>query len=213
MGASAVQVFENPNDYFIVMSDPGQRVLHRLMQWGFAPRICTQLPHAEPSIGCRPRRSRASCAGVENAIWGSAMGDRVVTTPIAPTIGFVGCEAAIEWLQQVLDFEVTALFRDADGMIPHAQLAWRGGAINVCDTTPEDKTGPVSVALTAEDRTAVDVLYERAVAARADVQGAPEEAFTGHYRFQVRDSHGNRWNVGTAWINSDKALSLPQRVV
>ena len=141
------------------------------------------------------------------------MGDRVVTTSVAPTIGFVGCERAIEWLQRVLDFEVTALFRDEDGTIPHAQLAWRGGAINVCDATPDDQSGPVSVALTAEDRSAVDALYERAVAAGGDVQAAPEEVFTGHYRFQVRDSYGNRWNVGTAWINSDKALALPQRVI
>lgn len=141
------------------------------------------------------------------------MGERVVTVPIAPTLGYVGCDEAVEWLQAVLGFELTALFREEDGSIVHAQLAWRGGAINVCEATTEGKLPSASIALTAADRSEVDAIYERAMAAGADVRGAPEEAFTGHYRFQVRDTQGNRWNVGLPWINSEKALALPQRVL
>lgn len=140
------------------------------------------------------------------------MGDKVLAPAIAPTLGFLDCDRAVTWLQDVLGFEVSALFREDDGSIVHAQLVWRDGAINVYQaTTP--RLGPASLSLTAAGREEVDQMSERAVAAGEELTMAVEESFTGHYRFQVRDPEGNYWNIGNAWINSDKALALPQRVI
>ena len=143
----------------------------------------------------------------------AAMGEKVLTPSIAPTLNFVDADGAIKWLEDVLGFEVSALFRDKDGTIAHAQLVWRDGAINLSQTTPDAKLGPSSIALTAEDESEVDSYYERALRAGGNVVTPPEEAFTGQYRFQARDPDGNRWNVGTPWINGEKALALPQRMI
>ncbi len=140
------------------------------------------------------------------------MGDKVLAPTISPTLGFVDCERAVTWLQEVLGFEVSALFREDDGSIVHAQLVWRDGAINVYQaTTP--RLGPASISLTVASREEVDRMAGRATAAGTELTMPVEESFTGHYRFQVRDPESNYWNVGDAWINSDKALALPQRVI
>ena len=140
--------------------------------------------------------------------------NRTVLAPsIAPTIGYRDADTALEWLTRVLGFEVSALFRDPDGTVPHAQLVWRDGAINICSLPLDQEPTPVSTALTVEDRDGVDAAHSMAVEAGANVTAAPSEAFTGNYRFQVLDPEGNKWNVMIPWIDGPTAKALPARVI
>ena len=68
--------------------------------------------------------------------------------------------------------------------------------------SPWSTVGPASIALAAEHAQAVDALYERAMAAGAEIVRPVHDARTpafpdGSHQFDLRDPGGNLWTVGT----------------
>ncbi len=144
------------------------------------------------------------------------MTTQVTRASVVPGLGYRDAPAAIDWLERVLGFRVTALFREPDGAVAYAQLSWGSGAISL-STRPErprlPETGPSSIALTADDAAAVDRHYERALAAGAEVLLPVEDTFYGSHGFSLRDPEGNLWHVGTPHLETEVSRSLPQRVI
>jgi uncharacterized glyoxalase superfamily protein PhnB len=125
---------------------------------------------------------------------------------LTPTIPYSDVAGAIRWLTDVLGFRAAGVYAAPDGSIVFAQLVWRTGVVFVSGRAPEDnpwvKVGPASIALAAEDREAVDRLYQRAVATGADIVRSVHDAVTpmfpeGSHQFDLRDPEGNLWTVGT----------------
>lgn len=92
------------------------------------------------------------------------------------------------------------------GGVAFAELFWRTGVVFVSGRPPSDnpwsEVGPASIALAAESAHAVDSLYERAVAAGAEIVRPLHDARTpafpeGSHQFDLRDPGGNLWTVGT----------------
>lgn len=142
------------------------------------------------------------------------MDTQPIIAAITPGLSYRDAQAAMRWLGEVLGFETTVLYQEPDGRVAYAQLAWRDGAISLSSheeggRLPE--SGPSSIALTAADAEAVDRVYERAVAAGAEVMVPIEDTFYGNHGFTLRDPEGNLWSVGTPWLDSDAAKKLPQR--
>jgi uncharacterized glyoxalase superfamily protein PhnB len=142
------------------------------------------------------------------------MNTQTITPSITPGLNYNDAQKAMRWLEDVLGFRVASLYEEPDGRVAFAQLVWQGGAIHL--STREEKrrlpdTGPASIVLTAEDAAAVDRLYERALAAGAEVLRPVEDTFYGNHGFTLRDPEGNLWNVGTPWLHSEAAKTLPQK--
>lgn len=138
-----------------------------------------------------------------------------VSPPIAMGLPSLDAHAEIKWLTEVLGFRLTALFEEPDGGVAHSQLAWKGGAVHVSTRKgpwPEGR-GASSMMLFCDDRAEVNALYQRAVAAGAEVltPWPLEETPYGGYGFTVRDPEGNLWNPGIAFLETEAAKSLPQR--
>ena len=143
------------------------------------------------------------------------MASRRPTIPdVTPNLSYIDAQAAMRWLGEVFGFQTTVLYEEPDGRVAYAQLVWQDGAISLSTREKEGrlpKTGPSSIVLTADDAHAVDLYYERAVAAGAEVMVPLEDTFYGNHGFTLRDPEGNLWSVGTPWIDSDAAKKLPQR--
>ena len=113
---------------------------------------------------------------------------------------------ALAWLTDVLGFRVSAAFHDPAGKLAFAQLVWGNGAIFISGRPPSDNpwaaVGPCSISLVADDEAAVQRIHAQVVAAHADVvresQVSRAPLFpAGSYQFDVRDTEGNLWTVGT----------------
>ena len=115
-----------------------------------------------------------------------------------------------------LGFDLVALYLDLDdGHVRASRLELGAHAVHVSQRRPSD-TGPrhgVGIGVVAEDEAAVDSLYERALAAGAEITLEPEHAITGSYRFGVRDPEGDVWHVSTTWHDKPESLQLPERVI
>ena len=139
-----------------------------------------------------------------------------VGTGVAININAREAKALIQWMQDVLGFDLVALYEDlADGHVRASRLELGNHAVHVSQREP-DSTAPrhgVGIGVIAADEAAVDALYERAVAAGADVVTEREHAATGSYRFAVRDPEGDVWGVSTTWHDRPESLDLPERVI
>ena len=88
------------------------------------------------------------------------------------------------------------------GRIGHAELKLGGGTIMLSDEYPEisyfgpkaAERPPVSIHVYVDD---VDAVYQRALAAGATSQRAPEDQFYGDRSAQIRDPFGNSWFLAT----------------
>lgn len=131
---------------------------------------------------------------------------QAVGPSLTPSVPYDDPSAAVTWLAEVLTFTATHVFRDPSGLVTFAQLVWDTGVVFVSGRASADNpwsvVGPSSISLAAADEAAVDDLYQRALAARADVVRPPQRSRTplfpdGSYQFDVRDPEGNLWTVGT----------------
>ena len=134
------------------------------------------------------------------------MADHVIAPTLVPTVPYDDVATAIDWLVRVLGFRVAASYPGADGRVGFAQLVWRTGVVFVSARAPADNpwaaVGAASIALAAPNAAAVDRLYERAVAAGAEIVRPVHVARTpafpdGSRQFDARDPGGHLWTVGT----------------
>jgi uncharacterized glyoxalase superfamily protein PhnB len=125
------------------------------------------------------------------------------TTVAAPTITIaVACDDArrmIDWMVDLLGFQVGELHEAPDGSVAHARLSWRTGNVFVSDRRPGPwgATGPVVICLADESDAEIDRLYAKARAAGADIIQELEDADYGSHGFGMRDPEGNLWAIGT----------------
>jgi uncharacterized glyoxalase superfamily protein PhnB len=141
------------------------------------------------------------------------MTDVLTHSHITPGLAYGDAQAAIRWLTEVLGFRTSVIYEDGP-RVHFAQLSWAGGAIHVStrDDAPRlPVTGPASIALTAADAASVDALYERAISAGAEILLPLEDTFYGNHGFSLRDPEGHQWHIGTPWLESDAARSMPRR--
>jgi uncharacterized glyoxalase superfamily protein PhnB len=154
------------------------------------------------------------------------MTDRVLsTTPdpvpasiavgVAVSLNARDAKALIHWMQEVLGFNLVALYEDLDdGHVRASRLELGNHAVHVSQRGPSDPAPRnVGMGVVASDESAIDLLYERATRAGAEIVREREHADTGSYRFSVRDPDGDVWGVSTTWHDKPQSLSLPQRII
>jgi uncharacterized glyoxalase superfamily protein PhnB len=112
--------------------------------------------------------------------------------------------AAIDWLSAALGFECTQVDRSEDGRIVHAELRFADGMVMLSSAGGNDygmktarEVGAVTqgVYLIVDD--GIDIHFERAVAAGAEIVRALHRTDYGSRDYAVRDPEGNLWDVGT----------------
>jgi uncharacterized glyoxalase superfamily protein PhnB len=116
-----------------------------------------------------------------------------------PSARYRDPRAAIQWLEGTLGFEREQVIEgDAERPIVHAELRGPDGAMFMLGTAPAEPDaygGPgFGIYVAVEDP---DALYERAVAAGAEIAAGPIDTDYGSRDFSVRDPEGNVWNFGT----------------
>jgi uncharacterized glyoxalase superfamily protein PhnB len=107
------------------------------------------------------------------------------------TLRYGDATAAIEWLQSTLGFRKHAIHKGEDGAIDHAQLAF---GTNLIMLGSRNAGTPQTVYLADPH---AEGLFERAVAAGAEVTRPIADTDYGSREFSVRDPEGNTWAVGT----------------
>lgn len=122
---------------------------------------------------------------------------------VTPYLCVANAAKAIEFYQHVFDAQETMRFVEpGSGRIGHAELKLGSGTIMLSDEYPEmgylgpraAERPPVSIHLLVED---VDAVYQRALAAGATSQRAPEDQFYGDRSAQIRDPFGHSWFLAT----------------
>ena len=108
---------------------------------------------------------------------------------------------AIEFYTKV--FDATEKFRltEPGGRIGHVELDFGGSTLMLSDEYPEyGIRGPKAIGATSvtihihvDD---ADATIRRAVAAGAELEREPQDAFYGERSGCVRDPFGHRWNIG-----------------
>ena len=119
---------------------------------------------------------------------------------IHPVLRYRDAPAAIDWLEQAFGFERHEIHTGEDGTtIVHAEI-WFGDD-EVVGLSSENGSGPFGdhagqgwvYAVVDEP----DPLYERALAAGAEVVMEIADQDYGSRDFSVRDPEGNLWSFGT----------------
>jgi uncharacterized glyoxalase superfamily protein PhnB len=117
-----------------------------------------------------------------------------------PTLKARDARALIRFLVEAFGFEETAVYGEGD-RVDHAQLCWPpGGGIMLGSVRPESEDpwglppGTFGAYVVTDDP---DALYERAIAAGAEVIRPPSTPDYGGREFAVQDPEGNRWSFGT----------------
>ncbi len=130
---------------------------------------------------------------------------------VIPGLRYEDAPAAIEWLRQVLGFEIKAIYAGPDGTIGHAELTLGGGMI-MLGSQKNDEYGTGfqgstrvggfetrSVYVVVPD---ADAVYARAQAAGASMVKAIQNTEYGSREFGIKDPEGHTWTVGTydPWV-------------
>lgn len=127
-----------------------------------------------------------------------------MSSTVIPTLRYRDAPAAIEYLQNVLGFEVVMVVDGADNHIDHAQLRHGTGMVMLSSVLENDfqqavadgrdPTGTGAVYVVVEDP------YEHAEKARsfgADIVMEPEEQDYGGAVYTLKDHEGNIWSFGS----------------
>ncbi len=128
--------------------------------------------------------------------------DQSSAPSVWPSVGFTDVDAGVGFLTTGLGFTVTALYRDGDGVVAHAEARWPdgGGVMFGTRGKPGDwgALGPQGVYIVAAELATVDAAWQR-VTAMDGVQVLQELYDTdyGSHEFAVRDADGNLWSMGT----------------
>jgi uncharacterized glyoxalase superfamily protein PhnB len=134
---------------------------------------------------------------------------------VAISLNARDAEALIRWMQDVLGFDLVALYQDLqDGHVRASRLELGNHAVHVSQRgSPDPAPRNVGLGVIAMDEQAVDALYERAVSAGAEIVREREHSDIGSYRFSVRDPEGEVWGISTTWHDKPQSLHLRERVI
>jgi uncharacterized glyoxalase superfamily protein PhnB len=129
---------------------------------------------------------------------------------VFPNLGYRDARAAIRFLIEAFGFEEVAVYDgEREGSIGHADLRWpAGGAVSLHSAEPGGSTvadlaarvaaadgyPAFSVHVTTDEP---DALFERAVAAGAEIVREVEDSPHGPRGFVVRDPEGLYWSFAT----------------
>ncbi|TYC66033.1 glyoxalase [Stappia sp. BW2] len=128
---------------------------------------------------------------------------------VYPVFRFGNANAMITWLGKSFGFVEHEVFRDDQGVVVHAELAF-GSAMIMIGQARDDAfakaighpSGPCGKAiyLAVED---ADALFSRASAAGATILEGLTERDYGSREFTCQDPEGNIWSIGTYWPKTD----------
>ncbi|KRB52758.1 MAG: VOC family protein [Pseudomonadota bacterium] len=110
-------------------------------------------------------------------------------------------KAALAWLEKVFGFELAMLLEDAEGNLVHSQMTFGDGCVMIGQEWSADHKSPKSVGgkntqtVSIEIETDIDAHFERAKAAGAVIDAAPETQFYGDRTYRCRDLEGHIWTV------------------
>ena len=110
-------------------------------------------------------------------------------------------KAALAWLEKVFGFELSMLLEDAQGNLVHSQMAFGNGYVMIGQEWSADHKSPRSVGgkntqtVSIEIESDIDAHFERAKAAGAVIDAAPETQFYGDRTYRCRDPEGHIWTV------------------
>ena len=126
---------------------------------------------------------------------------------IYPGLQYRDCQAAINWMTNVLGFTRHLVVTGKAGQIEHAELRFGNGLVMVSSTTEDgldwlgEPPGPVSISLVADGPATVDAIYSRVQADGARIVRELSDTSYGEYGdshgFTCVDAEGHRWTVAT----------------
>ncbi len=120
---------------------------------------------------------------------------------IYPALRYHDARAAIGWLGEAFGFTEREVHSGEGDAIAHAELDCPGGGIIMLSSEPPggderwgQRAGKGWIYIGTDE---VDELFERAVAAGAEVVMGLTDTDYGSRDFSVRDPEGNHWSFGT----------------
>lgn len=123
-------------------------------------------------------------------------------TPTASALFYQDARAAIEWLQKVFGFEIRVLVEAPDGGVAHSELVFHEAVIQVAGAggmpgskSPKDVGGAYTQSLYVFVPD-IDVHYERAKAAGAEIVRELETQGYGDRVYGCLDCEGHPWYFG-----------------
>jgi uncharacterized glyoxalase superfamily protein PhnB len=132
------------------------------------------------------------------------MSDNQSTPPptVWPSVGFVDVDAGVRLLTEGFGFVVTALYRDDEGAVAHAEARWPdGGGIMFGSRGKPGAWGALGasgVYMVAAEADAVDAAWKRVTAMDGvEVLNELHDTDYGSHQFDIRDGDGNLWTMGT----------------
>lgn len=127
-----------------------------------------------------------------------------MSSTVIPTLRYRDAQAAIEYLQNVLGFEVAMVVDGEGGNVDHAQL--RHGTGMVMLSSIQDNEYQQAVA-DGRDPTGTGAVYvivddpyahaEKARSFGANIVMEPEEQDYGGAAYTLKDAEGNIWSFGS----------------
>ena len=159
-----------------------------------------------PVVSVTPRREFADelrrrverGLGQDDDERGPAMAADLTLLPsVTPVLHYTDAEAALHWLVDTLGLRESWVNRAPDGTVQNAEARWRAGFVSINLARGPYEARPASISLTVPEKAEVDALYERAIAAGANVTVPLGESGYHFYTFTVVDPEGNTWMVGT----------------
>ncbi len=119
-----------------------------------------------------------------------------------PSVGFTDVDAGVRFLTDGLGFTVTALYREADGVVAHAEARWPDGGGVMFGSRghagPWGALGPQGIYVVAADGATVDAAWVRIAGMDGvEVLEVLHGTDYGSHQFGVRDADGNLWTMGT----------------
>jgi PhnB protein len=113
---------------------------------------------------------------------------------ITPYLVIPKCAEAIDFYKKVFEAEETMRMPMPDGSIGHAELKIGDSILMLASGGPEWPPTSALICLYVED---CDAVFERAVAAGAQVVEPLEDKFYGDRAGSVKDPFGQRWSIMT----------------
>jgi uncharacterized glyoxalase superfamily protein PhnB len=134
------------------------------------------------------------------------MSEQTMPSPPPPTVwpsvGFTDVDAGVRLLTDGLGFVVTAVHRNGEGAVAHAEARWPdgGGVMFGTRGKPGDwgALGASGVYVVAAASGTVDAAWARVTAMDGvEVLRELHDTDYGSHEFGVRDPDGNLWSMGT----------------